>query len=67
MFGTNSIDLPLSAGNQTESASSFHFNLIHNPLPKLDIGAEIMFAERELESGVDGDFTRFIISAKYAF
>ncbi|MCP5092780.1 MAG: porin [Gammaproteobacteria bacterium] len=66
-FGTNSIDLPASAGNQTESASSFHANLIYNPLPKLDIGAEIMYAERELQDGTDGDFTRFLFSAKYAF
>ena len=66
-YGTNSIDLPASAGNQTKSASSFHVNLIHNVLPKLDVGAEIMFAERELENGVDGDFTRFLLSAKYAF
>ena len=66
-YGTNSIDLPASAGNQTKSASSFHVNVIHNILPKLDVGAEIMFAERELENGVDGDFTRFQVSAKYAF
>lgn len=66
-LGTNSIDLPASAGDQTESASSVHVNLIHNILPKLDVGAEFMYAERELESGIDGDFTRFILSAKYAF
>lgn len=66
-YGMNSIDLPASAGNQTKSASSFHVNLIHTVLPKLDVGAEIMFAERELENGVDGDFTRLLLSAKYAF
>ena len=66
-LGTNSIDLPESAGNQTKSASSFHVNLIRNILPKLDVGAEIMYAERELENGVDGDFTRVLLSAKYAF
>jgi hypothetical protein len=36
-------------------------------LPKLDIGAEIMYGERELVNGTDGDFTRFQFSAKYAF
>ncbi len=66
-YGMNSIDLPASAGNQTKSASSFHLNVIHTLLPKLDVGAEIMFAERELENGVDGDFTRILLSAKYAF
>ncbi len=67
MVGTNSLDIPDTAGDQTESASSVHVNLIYNPLPKLDVGAEIMWAERELVSGIDGDFTRLIISAKYAF
>jgi len=67
MIGTNSIDLPVSAGNQTKSASSFHVNLIRTIHPKLEVGGEIMYADRELENGVDGDFTRFILSAKYAF
>lgn len=67
MVGANSLDIPDTAGDQTESASSVHVNLIYNPLPKLDVGAEIMWAERELVSGIDGDFTRLIISAKYAF
>jgi len=67
MVGANSLDIPDTAGDQTESASSVHVNIIYNPLPKLDVGAEIMWAERELVSGIDGDFTRLIISAKYAF
>lgn len=66
-LGTNSIDLPASAGNQSKSASSFHVNLIRNVMPKLDVGAEIMYATRELEDGVDGDMTRVLLSAKYDF
>lgn len=66
-FGTNSLDNPASAGDVSKSASSFHLNLIHSPLPKLDIGAELLYAQRELESGTDGDFTRVIFSARYAF
>jgi hypothetical protein len=42
-------------------------NIIKNILPKLDVGAEIMYAERDLIGGASGDFTRFIFSAKYAF
>ena len=42
-------------------------NLIYNVLPKLDVGAEILWAEREIVAGTDGDFTRFMLSAKYAF
>jgi hypothetical protein len=68
MYGTNSIDNPVSAGGgAAKSASSFHVNLIYNPWPKLDIGAEVFWAEKELESGEDGDLTRFMFSAKYAF
>ncbi|MCO4811897.1 MAG: porin [Gammaproteobacteria bacterium] len=68
-YGTNSIDYndDTQAGGLNDNASSFHVNLIHNVLPKLDIGAEIIFAERELVNGTDGDFTRFMLSAKYAF
>jgi len=31
------------------------------------IGGEIMYAEREIESGLDGDLTRFLFSTKYGF
>ena len=34
---------------------------------RLDVGAEIIWGERELVNGTDGDFTRFQFSAKYAF
>jgi hypothetical protein len=36
-------------------------------LPKLDVGAEVLWADREVVSGTDGDFTRLMLSAKYAF
>jgi hypothetical protein len=58
-------DLQAAALNQT--GSSVHVNLIYNPVPKLDIGGEIIYGQREVVAGVDGDFTRFQFSAKYAF
>ena len=69
MYGTNSIDYndDTQVGGLNDSASSFHVNLIYNVLPKLDVGAEIIWGEREIVSGTDGDFTRFMLSAKYAF
>ena len=69
MYGTNSIDYndDVQAAGLNDNASSIHVNLIHNVLPKLDIGAEVIFGERENVAGVDGDFTRFMFSAKYAF
>lgn len=69
MYGNTTIDYDndaLAAG-LNDTGSSIHWNLIYNILPKLDVGAEIMYAERELVDGTDGDFTRIQFSAKYAF
>ena len=69
MYGNTTIDYDddAIAAGLNDTASSIHVNLIYNILPKLDIGAEIMYAERELVNGTDGDFTRLQFSAKYAF
>lgn len=53
--------------NVTKNAWSGHVNLIYSPLPKLDFGVELMYADREVESGADGDLTRVQFSAKYAY
>jgi hypothetical protein len=60
-------DTSLTGTGATKNATSYHANIIYSPLPKLDFGAEILFANREIESGLDGNLTRFIFSAKYAF
>jgi len=69
MYGTTSIDYndDLQAATFNDTASSFHVNLIRKVAPKLDIGAEILFGDLEKVNGTDGDFTRFMLSAKYAF
>jgi hypothetical protein len=69
MYGNTSIsyDHDVAAATLNDTGSSIHVNLIHNILPKLDVGAEIIYGERELVNGTDGDFTRFQFSAKYAF
>ena len=69
MYGTTSNDYTsdVAAASLNDTASSIHVNVIHKVLPKLDIGAEFIWGEREIVSGVDGDFTRFMLSAKYAF
>jgi hypothetical protein len=69
MYGNTTIDYDNDALAATlnDTGWSFHWNLIYNILPKLDVGAEIMYGERELVNGTDGDFTRFMFSAKYAF
>ncbi len=60
-------DTTLTGTGVTKDVYSANVNLVYQPAPKLTVGGEIMFAEREIESGLDGDMTRFILSAKYAF
>ena len=60
-------DTSLTGMGVTKEATSVHVNLIYNPLPKLDFGIELLLADRELESGADGDLTRLQFSAKYGF
>ena len=68
-LGYSSIDndTALTGFGVTSDASSAHINLIYSPVPKMDFGLELMFANREIESGVDGDLTRLQFSAKYGF
>ena len=51
----------------TRSAQSVHANLIYSPFPKLDIGAELIWGNREVESGADGDLRRLHTTVKYSF
>ena len=69
MYSALSIDneTDLTGTGVTKDVYSAHVNLLYEPIPKLTVGGEIMFAEREIESGLDGDMTRVILSAKYAF
>jgi hypothetical protein len=69
MYGMTTIDYDndVAAATLNDTGSSIHVNLIYTALPKLDIGAEVIYGERELVNGTDGDFTRFQFSAKYAF
>lgn len=57
----------LSGPGVTQSARSIHANLIYTVLPKLDIGAEFIHANRELENGQDGDLRRLHMHVKYTF
>ncbi|HEY1069022.1 DcaP family trimeric outer membrane transporter [Thermomonas sp.] len=51
----------------TKAAQSIHANLIYSPFPKLDVGAELTWGNRELESGADGDLRRVHATVKYSF
>ncbi|HMM67847.1 MAG TPA: DcaP family trimeric outer membrane transporter [Dokdonella sp.] len=61
----NPIDLTGTSVNK--SVQSFRANVFYSPLPKLDVGVELMQADRELESGVDGSLTRLQFTTKYSF
>ncbi|WP_374389534.1 DcaP family trimeric outer membrane transporter [Brevundimonas sp.] len=60
-------DTGLTGLGVNSSAQSVRGNLIWTPLTGFDVGAELMFGERELESGVSGDMTRLSLFAKYGF
>jgi len=60
-------DAALTGLSATERAQSFHVNLIYSPVPKLDIGAELIWGERSLENELDGDLRRFHTHVKYSF
>ena len=60
-------DIELTGMGVTKDAASVHVNLIYSPQPKLDFGIEFMYADREVESGNDGDLKRLQFSAKYAY
>ncbi len=57
----------LAGSSQTRASHSLHANIFYTPTAKLDIGTELIFAERELESGAAGDLIRLHASIKYSF
>jgi hypothetical protein len=56
-----------AGGAVNESTRSLSTNVFWTPLPKLDLGAELRFARRELASGASGDLRRLHLIARYAF
>lgn len=52
---------------QTANSQSLHLNVFYSPLPKWDVGTELIFARRELENGQSGDLLRLHASVKYSF
>jgi hypothetical protein len=62
-----SLSASTNALSPNKSSWSVLGNLFYSPLPKLDIGAELRYAERELENGTDGDLTRLQFTTKYSF
>lgn len=57
----------LTSGAVTDNVYSLHANLVYAVTRDVEIGAEIIRAERETEAGLDGAMNRLLFSAKYAF
>ncbi len=60
-------DTSLTGMGVTQKTSSFQANLHFSPDPKVTLGIGYLDATRELENGADGDLSRLILTAKYAF
>jgi len=63
----NNRDLAAVYGSPTKSSTSYSANLLYSPEKKLTFGVEYRHANREVESGADGDLNRLQFSAKYTF
>ncbi len=66
-YTSNDNPVDLTGTGVTKNVYSLHVNLLYSPVPRMTIGGEYIYAERELESGADGDLSRLLFSAKYAF
>lgn len=60
-------DTALTGTGVTKNASSVHVNVIKKFAPSVEAGVELMYAERELENGNEGDFKRLQFSVKHSF
>lgn len=61
----NPVDL--TGGAPTDNVWNALANIIYSPVPKLDLGLEYMYAERENEAGDSGNLQKIQASAKYSF
>jgi hypothetical protein len=60
-------DTALTGVGATKTTQSYSANLLYQATKKLMVGVEYKFANREVESGADGDMNRIQFSAKYDF
>jgi hypothetical protein len=60
-------DASLTGGGANKSSWSWAINTFYSPVARLDLGIELRFAEREIESGVSGSMRRLHATAKYSF
>ncbi|MEM6708697.1 MAG: DcaP family trimeric outer membrane transporter [Pseudomonadota bacterium] len=51
----------------TDSVQSFNVTVLWNTAPKVTLGVEAQYGQRELTNGDNGTITRFTFSTKYSF
>lgn len=56
-----------AGGLVTSSVQSIRGNVFYTPMPKVDVGAELMYGVREIEDGRKGDISRVQFTTKYSF
>jgi hypothetical protein len=57
----------LTGTSPTDTVWNAFANVIYSPAPKLDLGIEYSYAERENEAGASGNMQKVQVSAKYSF
>jgi hypothetical protein len=60
-------DVTLTGGAANKGSLSLAVNTFYTLAPKLDLGLELRYAEREIESGADGSLRRLQAIVKYSF
>jgi hypothetical protein len=60
-------DIALTGLQTNKSSWSWAINTVYAPTLKLDVGLELRFAEREIETGASGRMRRLQAVAKYSF
>jgi len=63
----NEHDTALTGTDVTKDVYSVHVNLLYEPVPRMTVGGELLYAKRALETDATGDMLRTILSAKYVF
>ena len=57
----------MDADSLAKAYQSVHANLNYLPTPKLSLGGELIYANKEVEDGREGDLSRLQFAVKYAF
>lgn len=67
VLSTAQADNPDDAGDQAARYDSAHTNLIYSASANLDLGGELIYGRKEVESGDSGSLNRLQLTALYKF